>query len=67
MLCADGGRGEGLAEEVFGGAIVGGCVEGANTKVESAGDDAAGGKGVRIEVELGVEGRGAADQRGEDG
>lgn len=67
VLPEDGGRVQGLPEELLRGPVVRRGVEGADAKVEGALDD-----GIRWDqvgrgiVEI-VEGRGAADERGEDG
>lgn len=55
------------AEQGFGGAVVGRGVEGADAEVEGAADDGGGGDGGDGGVVLGVEGCGAADERGEGG
>lgn len=53
---ADFGRGEGCAEEVFGWAVVGGCVECADSVGEGAVDEFCCWEGVGVCVVLGVEG-----------
>lgn len=61
VVGAHAGRGEGIAEELFGGAVVGGGVEGADAEGEGALDDLVCWQRERIEVILGVEGRSPAD------
>ena len=55
------------AEEEFGGAVVGGCVEGVEAEREGAGDDGGGGHGLGVGYVLVVESGGADDERGKDG
>jgi len=59
--------GEGGAEDGFGGAVVGGGVEGGDTGGEGAVDEQSGREGEGVGVVLVVEGCGAEDERGEDG
>lgn len=57
---------EGLANEVFSRAVVGGCIEGADAEGKGAVDNTSSGEGVGIGVILVVEGCGAEDEGRKD-
>lgn len=59
-------RGKGLAQNLFGGAVVWGCIEGADAGAKGAVDDGCGGEGEGVVVVLGVEGCGAEDEGGKN-
>lgn len=55
--------GECLAQNLFRGTVVWGCVKSADASAKGAVDDGGGGEGVGIVVVLGVEGSGAENER----